>query len=125
VPLNPLKKPNGILKTILWIIFLPVSIVFFLTIPDCRRKRFSIFPYYCLTFTIATIYLSILSYVLVWMVIIIGNMLLPVVLSVNVLIYFFLLTAYTVDMPDTVVGLTLLAAGTSLPEVGKCITTPW
>lgn len=44
----------------------------------------------------STVYLGVLTYLLVWMVVVV---------------------AYTLDIPDTVAGLTILAAGTSVPEV--------
>jgi sodium/potassium/calcium exchanger 4 len=67
---------------------------------DCKRKRFEKFPFYFLTFMISTLYVALLTYGLVWMVVII---------------------AFRINIPDTVAGLTVLAAGTSLPEVVSSI----
>ena len=89
-PLNPLDVPEKLHEKLLWAFLLPIRILFFLTVPDCKRKFFQRFPLYFLTFIISTIYLAVLTYLLVWMVVII---------------------AYTIDIPDTVAGLTLLAAG--------------
>ena len=78
------------------IILFPISLLFFLTIPDSRRPFFRKFPLYFLSFIMSTVYLGVLTYLLVWMVVVV---------------------AYTLDIPDTVAGLTILAAGTSVPEV--------
>ena len=90
-PLNPFKVPSHLLKKILWAIFLPVNILFFLTVPDCRRKTFSRFPLYFITFAISTIYLGVLTYLLVWMVVIIGINLLEFLKFSLKIIFFFLL----------------------------------
>ncbi len=72
-PLNPFKIPTKKTKKLLWAIFLPASVLFFFTVPDCRRKRFSRFPFFFFTFLMSTVYLGALTYVLVWMVVIIGK----------------------------------------------------
>lgn len=72
-PLNPFKMPINKLKIVLWAIFLPINILFFLTVPDTRRKTFSRFPWYFLSFFISTVYLAVFTYLLVWMVVIIGG----------------------------------------------------
>ena len=72
-PLNPFKIPSKKAKIILWAIFFPVNVLFFFTVPDTRRKIFSKFPFYFLTFFLSTAYLGVLTYLLVWMVVIIGN----------------------------------------------------
>ena len=95
-PLNPLDVPEKLHAKILWAFLLPIKILFFFTVPDCKRKFFQRFPLYLLTVIMSTVYLAVLTYLLVWMVVII---------------------AFTIDIPDTVAGLTLLAAGTSVPEI--------
>lgn len=95
-PLNPFHMPEKFYSKLIHLILFPINFLFFLTVPDCRRNTFKKFPFYFLTFFISTIYLALLTYVLVWMVVIIS---------------------YTIDIPDTVAGLTVLAAGTSVPEV--------
>ena len=69
---SPLAVPSGIFKKITWFIMLPVSVLFFLTIPDCRRGGVwaKLFP---LTFILSIAWLGGLSYVMVWMVSIIGT----------------------------------------------------
>lgn len=95
-PSNPFEMPVKRLSKIIHIILFPIYFVCFLAIPDCRRPFFRRFPYYFISFFMSTVFLGGLTYLLVWMVVII---------------------AYTLDIPDTVAGLTVLAAGTSVPEV--------
>jgi sodium/potassium/calcium exchanger 5 len=95
-PVNPFQMPTKKLMKVVHIILFPISLLFFLTIPDSRRPFFRKFPLYFLSFIMSTVYLGVLTYLLVWMVVVV---------------------AYTLDIPDTVAGLTILAAGTSVPEV--------
>jgi sodium/potassium/calcium exchanger 4 len=91
---SPFTLPARWFQRIIWVITLPISCVFVLTIPDCRRpgcwrKTFII------TFIMSIVWIAALSYIMVWMVTIVGD---------------------TFSIPDTVMGLTLLAAGTSVPD---------
>ncbi|XP_071965872.1 sodium/potassium/calcium exchanger 5-like isoform X3 [Antedon mediterranea] len=88
-----LSVPDGCLNRCIWVIALPIYVLFYLTIPDCRRAHWK--NWYMLTFLMSVIYIGGLSYVLVWMVSIIGD---------------------TFGIDDSVMGLTLLAAGTSVPD---------
>ncbi|CAG2111809.1 unnamed protein product, partial [Medioppia subpectinata] len=72
-----------------WLLF-PMTLLFKITLPKPTKLCFII------TFLISIIWIGSLTYVCVWMVTIIG---------------------YTFGLPDTVSGLTLLAAGTSVPEL--------
>jgi hypothetical protein len=74
-PLNPFKLSahSTIFSKICWLIFLPINLLYFLTVPDCRRKSFKPFPFYFLTFLMSTLYMAILTYLIVWMVVIIGK----------------------------------------------------
>lgn len=75
----------------LWLAKIPVNYVLHYTIPDC-----TLYPdKYALTFVISIIWTALFSYVMVWMVTIIG---------------------YTLGIPDSVMGVTFLAAGTSVPD---------
>ncbi|GIX89188.1 hypothetical protein CEXT_228721 [Caerostris extrusa] len=72
----------------------PWSLLFSLTIPKCNDpSRIKWFP---LTFFTSIVWLGVLSYMCFWMAAVIG---------------------YTLGIPDTVSGLTILAAGTSVPEL--------
>lgn len=72
---------------------LPAHIVFFLTMPDCRKKGWE--NWYLVTFVVSILWMAIISYVLVWTVSVIGE---------------------TFDIPECIMGLTLLAAGSSVPD---------
>lgn len=80
-------------KQIMWIITWPIYLVFLFTIPDCEKPRFKkMFP---LTFTMCIVWIGSLSYLVAWMITIVGD---------------------TLKIPDSVMGITFLAAGTSVPE---------
>ncbi|XP_037835835.1 sodium/potassium/calcium exchanger 5 [Kryptolebias marmoratus] len=85
--------PESDLKRILWVLSLPVIALLFITVPDCRRRFWR--QWFMVTFIMSAVWISAFTYVLVWMVTIVGE---------------------TLGIPDTVMGLTLLAAGTSIPD---------
>ncbi|KAM4602383.1 sodium/potassium/calcium exchanger 5 [Polymixia lowei] len=85
--------PENDLKRIFWVLSLPVIALLFLTVPDCRRRLWR--KWFMITFLMSAVWISAFTYVLVWMVTVVGE---------------------TFGIPDTVMGLTLLAAGTSIPD---------
>uniref|UniRef100_A0A8C6M8X6 Sodium/potassium/calcium exchanger 5 n=1 Tax=Nothobranchius furzeri TaxID=105023 RepID=A0A8C6M8X6_NOTFU len=85
--------PESDLKRILWVLSLPVITLLFITIPDCRRRFWK--RWFVITFFMSAVWIAAFTYVLVWMVTVVGE---------------------TLGIPDTVMGLTLLAAGTSIPD---------
>nr|XP_034987081.1 sodium/potassium/calcium exchanger 5 [Zootoca vivipara] len=85
--------PEADLKRVLWVLSLPVIALLYLTTPDCRRVFWK--NWFMLTFFMSAVWISAFTYILVWMVTIVGE---------------------TLHIPDTVMGLTLLAAGTSIPD---------
>ncbi|XP_077514383.1 sodium/potassium/calcium exchanger 5-like isoform X1 [Amblyomma americanum] len=87
-------KPGrrGCLSRAWWLATLPASVLLRLTVPDCRRWP----RLYPLTFVMAVVWIGLLSYLCAWMVTVIG---------------------YTLNIPDSVSGLTILAAGISVPEI--------
>ncbi|TKS69604.1 Sodium/potassium/calcium exchanger 5 [Collichthys lucidus] len=85
--------PESDLKRILWVLSLPIITLLFLTTPDCRRSFWK--KWFIVTFIMSAIWISAFTYILVWMVTVVGE---------------------TLGIPDTVMGLTLLAAGTSIPD---------
>ncbi|XP_064648036.1 sodium/potassium/calcium exchanger 5-like [Lineus longissimus] len=89
-----LSWPKGCLARFLWIVYLPFSILLFLTIPDCNRPG-CWRNLYILTFLSSVVWVSLLSYLLVWMIEIIGEV-------------FFI--------PESIMGITFLAIGTSIPD---------
>ncbi|CAG0888782.1 unnamed protein product [Cyprideis torosa] len=82
------------LYRIYWCISWPIRLLQFLTIPDCRKDVFK--RWYLLTFVMCIAWIGGLSYFITWMITIVG---------------------YTLGVPDSVMGITILAAGTSLPEI--------
>ncbi|XP_061704115.1 sodium/potassium/calcium exchanger 3-like isoform X1 [Cydia pomonella] len=75
----------------LWVLTWPISLLLWLSVPDCRHRR-SLYP---LTFLMCIVWIGGVSYLVAWIITIIGD---------------------TLDVPDSITGLTILAAGTSLPE---------
>ncbi|XP_004578157.2 sodium/potassium/calcium exchanger 5 [Ochotona princeps] len=92
-PPSVFNMPEADLKRIFWVLSLPIITLLFLTTPDCRRKFWK--NYFMITFFMSALWISAFTYILVWMVTITGE---------------------TLEIPDTVMGLTLLAAGTSIPD---------
>ncbi|XP_046350106.2 sodium/potassium/calcium exchanger 3-like [Haliotis rufescens] len=91
---SPWTVPNGVVHRIYWFAMVPIRCLLHFTVPDCRRpgKWRKTYP---LTFTLSIVWIAAFSYVMVWMVTIAGDAL---------------------NIPDTVMGLTILAAGTSVPD---------
>jgi len=92
-PFDPFDTGERFLDKFLWLITLPLVLLIFVTIPDCKNKRFEkLWP---ITFLLCIVWIAILAYVMVWMATIFG---------------------VVTGIPDPVMGLTLLAAGTSIPD---------
>uniref|UniRef100_A0AAG5DJC5 Sodium/potassium/calcium exchanger 5 n=2 Tax=Anopheles atroparvus TaxID=41427 RepID=A0AAG5DJC5_ANOAO len=90
-----LKYPLGksAFRQFSWIITWPIHLLFMFTIPNCETPRFR--NWFPLTFIMCIVWIGSLSYVVAWMITIIGD---------------------TLKIPDSVMGITFLAAGTSVPE---------
>ncbi|XP_072933005.1 probable sodium/potassium/calcium exchanger CG1090 [Epargyreus clarus] len=88
---NPLTKPEGAnsLQMACWYVAYPIHWSCRHTMPDCRGR------WYPITFIISMLWISFYSYFMVWMITIIG---------------------FTLGIPDTVMGLTFVAAGVSVPD---------
>uniref|UniRef100_A0A672SH38 Sodium/potassium/calcium exchanger 4-like n=1 Tax=Sinocyclocheilus grahami TaxID=75366 RepID=A0A672SH38_SINGR len=71
----------------------PIMVLLFFTIPNCAKPRWERF--FMLSFFLSTLWIAIFSYVMVWMVTIAG---------------------YSLGIPDVIMGITFLAAGTSVPD---------
>ncbi|XP_021705970.1 sodium/potassium/calcium exchanger 5 isoform X1 [Aedes aegypti] len=89
------KYPSGQskLRQFSWIITWPIYLLFVFTIPNCAKPRYK--KWFPLTFIMCIVWIGSLSYVVAWMITIIGD---------------------TLKIPDSVMGITFLAAGTSVPE---------
>jgi len=98
-PFNPFEiwgdfdSPGGVFGRIMWVISLPLSLGMWLTVPDCRRDMFK--KWWLGTFAACIAWIAGLSYVMVWMVESIGD---------------------TLDIPESIMGIFVLAAGTSIPD---------
>ena len=72
---EPLERPvvldDGRLAVISWYIMFPLRLLTIYTIPDCRTKQYS--RYFLLTFILSVIWICFYSYILVWMITIIGQ----------------------------------------------------
>ncbi|XP_049880616.1 probable sodium/potassium/calcium exchanger CG1090 [Pectinophora gossypiella] len=88
---NPLIKPANAnpLQLAFWYVAYPIHWSCRHTMPDCRG------PWYPVTFLVSMLWISFYSYFMVWMITIIG---------------------FTLGIPDTVMGLTFVAAGVSVPD---------
>ncbi|XP_060592770.1 sodium/potassium/calcium exchanger 4-like [Ruditapes philippinarum] len=91
------KLPNieqdGYLAAAKWFIVYPIKTLLYYTIPDSRKPRWE--KYFIATFAMSIVWIFLFSYVTIWMVTYIG---------------------YAFSIPDSVMGITFLAAGTSIPD---------
>ncbi|KAK6185112.1 hypothetical protein SNE40_007418 [Patella caerulea] len=88
------QVPEGFFKKIMWVVSLPLCTVLYITTPDCRKQRWK--KWFLVTFIMSLVWLSAFSFVMVWMITVIG---------------------FTVKIPDSIMGLTFVAFGVSLPDV--------
>ncbi|XP_050360489.1 sodium/potassium/calcium exchanger 3-like isoform X1 [Nymphalis io] len=86
----PDEKSSNMQK-LFWVITWPMGLLLWATIPDCRKHQ----RLYFLTFIMCVTWIAGVSYLVAWIITIIGD---------------------TLNVPDSITGLTILAAGTSLPE---------
>ncbi|XP_033211958.1 sodium/potassium/calcium exchanger 4-like [Belonocnema kinseyi] len=98
---NITSWPNPKMERLWWVFTWPINLLLLITIPDCRRP--SLRNYYPLTFIMCIAWIASMSYMVAWDITIIGD---------------------TLKIPDSVMGLTFLAAGMSVPEaVSSVIVT--
>ena len=90
---SDLLPPDGKLKRFLWFVGLPMITLMWLTIPNAAKRRWK--RWFPMTFLVSLVYIGTLSYLMVWMVTIIG---------------------YTIGIPDIIMGLIFIAAGASVPD---------
>ncbi|KFZ59112.1 Sodium/potassium/calcium exchanger 4, partial [Antrostomus carolinensis] len=91
--LSPFSLPDGKMNKIKWVLTWPLIFVLFCTIPNCSKPRWE--RCFMVTFILSTFWIALFSYFMVWMVTVIG---------------------YTLGIPDVIMGITFLAAGTSVPD---------
>ncbi|XP_046743569.1 sodium/potassium/calcium exchanger 4-like [Diprion similis] len=93
-PGTPFTIPKRSLCGKIWWFFLwPLRLLLFITVPDCRFKKWRRF--YPLTFIMCIFWIAVTSYIVSWMITVVGD---------------------TIGIADAVMGLTFLAGGGSLPE---------
>ncbi|XP_028131192.1 probable sodium/potassium/calcium exchanger CG1090 [Diabrotica virgifera virgifera] len=91
---DPLVRPEGgWYQQASWGLIFPIHWLCRKTMPDCRSEKYR--NWYPFTFFVSMVWISFYSYFMVWMITIIG---------------------YTLGIPDTVMGLTFVAAGVSVPD---------
>lgn len=100
----------------IWLLSYPWELMYLLTIPNVRRKITKTCAPLCLIMSI--IWMSILSYLITWMITVIGKMLMMTQTSTSCIIstYFSLLAGFNLFIPDSIMGMTFLAAAASIPE---------
>uniref|UniRef100_A0A8D1JA04 Sodium/calcium exchanger membrane region domain-containing protein n=1 Tax=Sus scrofa TaxID=9823 RepID=A0A8D1JA04_PIG len=91
--LSPFSVPEARGDKAKWVFTWPLIFLLCITIPNCSKPRWE--KFFMLTFVIATLWIAVFSYLMVWLVTIIG---------------------YTLGIPDVIMGITFLAAGTSVPD---------
>ncbi|KAJ8396895.1 hypothetical protein AAFF_G00012180 [Aldrovandia affinis] len=90
---SPFSVPGGALDKVKWLVSWPVLLLLYFTVPNCAKPRWE--RCFMLSFFLSTVWIAIFSYLMVWMVTVIG---------------------YTLGIPDVIMGITFLAAGTSVPD---------
>ncbi|CAH3026751.1 unnamed protein product [Porites evermanni] len=95
---TPFNPPEGLAARFCWFLGLPINIVYFFTIPDVKKE--SCQKWVAVSFIVCIAWIAVSSYTLVWMVTIIG---------------------YTFEIPDAVMGLTLVAFGSSVPDCSSSL----
>jgi len=66
--------PSSRCKYIIWVISWPLIAVMFLTVPDCRQQRWR--RWFVLTFVMSIAWIGVYSYLMVWMITVVGSSLL-------------------------------------------------
>ncbi|XP_036738160.2 sodium/potassium/calcium exchanger 4 isoform X4 [Manis pentadactyla] len=91
--LSPFSMPEARGDKAKWVFTWPLIFLLCITIPNCSKPRWE--KLFMVTFVSATLWIAVFSYLMVWLVTIIG---------------------YTLGIPDVIMGITFLAAGTSVPD---------
>lgn len=90
---SPWHVPGSCGARVKWVITWPLGVLLYCTVPNCVRPRWH--RWFMATFVASTLWIAVFSYLMVWMVTIIST---------------------TLDIPDYIMGITFLAAGTSVPD---------
>ncbi|XP_061767056.1 sodium/potassium/calcium exchanger 3-like [Nerophis ophidion] len=92
-PFVPFKCPGGVFNKLKWLLAWPLCLLLYFTVPNCATPRWE--NWFMLSFVFSTLWIAAFSYIMVWMVTVIG---------------------FTLGIPDVIMGITFLAAGTSVPD---------
>uniref|UniRef100_UPI0037E7C9E0 sodium/potassium/calcium exchanger 3 n=1 Tax=Semicossyphus pulcher TaxID=241346 RepID=UPI0037E7C9E0 len=92
-PLVPFQCPAGVCNKLKWLLAWPLCLLLYFTVPNCSKPRWE--NCFMLSFVASTLWIAAFSYIMVWMVTVIG---------------------FTLGIPDVIMGITFLAAGTSVPD---------
>jgi len=68
---DPMVIPEGTMNRILWALTLPIHAACKATTPDCRKEKHR--EKYTVTFLMSMVWISFYSYIMVWMITIIGT----------------------------------------------------
>jgi len=92
---DPLEWPadSPPLEKLCWIMTIPLVFIMHKSVPDCSQEELK--KYFLVTFFMSLVWITILAYFMVWWATVLGAAL---------------------KIPSTVMGITLLAAGTSIPD---------
>ncbi|KAF7665546.1 hypothetical protein LDENG_00139670 [Lucifuga dentata] len=90
---SPVRIPGGCCARVRWVITWPLGLLLYCTVPNCILPRWH--RWFMVTFVTSTLWIAVFSYLMVWMVTIIS---------------------FTLGIPDYIMGITFLAAGTSVPD---------
>eukprot|EP00472_Partenskyella_glossopodia_P010381 CAMPEP_0197518498 /NCGR_PEP_ID=MMETSP1318-20131121/3689_1 /TAXON_ID=552666 /ORGANISM="Partenskyella glossopodia, Strain RCC365" /LENGTH=624 /DNA_ID=CAMNT_0043068877 /DNA_START=336 /DNA_END=2210 /DNA_ORIENTATION=- len=89
-----LAWPSTCGKQVSYVILAPLTYLLYYTIPDVRREGWE--NYFATTFVMSILYIAFFSYFMVWWVTLLGD---------------------TLNIPSQIMGLTVLAIGTSVPDL--------
>ncbi|XP_023281681.1 sodium/potassium/calcium exchanger 3-like [Seriola lalandi dorsalis] len=92
-PFVPFQCPAGMCNKLKWLLAWPLCLLLYFTVPNCSTPRWE--NCFMLSFVASTMWIAGFSYIMVWMVTVIG---------------------FTLGIPDVIMGITFLAAGTSVPD---------
>lgn len=90
---RPFRMPDSACARVKWLVSWPLGTLLYCTVPNCMTPRWQ--NCFMATFATSTLWIAIFSYLMVWMVTIISD---------------------TLNIPDYIMGITFLAAGTSVPD---------
>ncbi|VDL94288.1 unnamed protein product [Schistocephalus solidus] len=95
---GPLALPprgTGVCKWTYFILAWPIRFCLCLTTPDCRVAKWRRFQGHWITFFMSCVWIGIFTLIMMWMISVVG---------------------LTFGIPDTIMGLTFIAAGSSVPD---------